>query len=65
MTIKYKLILYWSYEDSAFIAEVPECPGCAADGATRQEALAVAEADSRMARNSSRTWPPHTRIGQQ
>jgi predicted RNase H-like HicB family nuclease len=40
---KYEIILYWSNEDSAFIAEVPELPGCAADGATRQEALANAE----------------------
>jgi predicted RNase H-like HicB family nuclease len=40
---KYEIILYWSNEDSAFIAEVPELPGCAADGATRQEVLANAE----------------------
>ena len=40
---KYEIILYWSNEDSAFIAEVPELPGCAADGATRQEALANVE----------------------
>jgi predicted RNase H-like HicB family nuclease len=40
---KYEIILYWSDEDEAFIAEVPELPGCAADGATRQEALSNAE----------------------
>jgi predicted RNase H-like HicB family nuclease len=40
---KYEIILYWSDEDKAFIAEVPELPGCAADGATYQEALANAE----------------------
>ena len=40
---KYEVILYWSEEDKAFIAEVPELAGCAADGATRQEALANAE----------------------
>ena len=40
---KYEIILYWSDEDAAFIAEVPELPGCAADGPTRQEALANAE----------------------
>jgi predicted RNase H-like HicB family nuclease len=40
---KYEIILYWSEEDQAFIAEVPELAGCAADGATRQEAIANAE----------------------
>lgn len=40
---KYDVILYWSGEDDAFIAEVPELAGCAADGATRQEALANVE----------------------
>jgi predicted RNase H-like HicB family nuclease len=39
MMIRYEIILYWSNEDQAFIAEVPELPGCAADGATYQEAL--------------------------
>jgi predicted RNase H-like HicB family nuclease len=41
--MKYEIILYWSAEDQAFIAEVPELDGCAADGATRQEAIANAE----------------------
>lgn len=40
---KYEVIIYWSAEDQAFIAEVPELPGCAADGATYQEALANVE----------------------
>ena len=39
----YEVILYWSREDGAFIAEVPELAGCAADGGTRQEALANVE----------------------
>ena len=40
---KYEIILYWSDEDQAFIAEVPELPVCAADCATNQEALANVE----------------------
>ncbi|HWY69767.1 MAG TPA: type II toxin-antitoxin system HicB family antitoxin [Terriglobales bacterium] len=40
---KYEIIIYWSEDDQAFIAEVPELPGCAADGKTQQEALANAE----------------------
>jgi len=36
---KYEIIIYWSSEDDAFIAEVPELPGCAAHGPTQQEAL--------------------------
>lgn len=42
-TSKYEVIIYWSKDDLAFIAEVPELPGCAADGATYQEALANVE----------------------
>ena len=41
--VKYEIILYWSAEDGAFIAEVPELPGCAADGETYQEALTNVE----------------------
>jgi predicted RNase H-like HicB family nuclease len=41
--IRYELIIYWSEEDRSFIVEVPELPGCMADGATYQEALANAE----------------------
>jgi predicted RNase H-like HicB family nuclease len=40
---KYEIIIYWSEEDQAFIAEVPELAGCMADGATYREALANAE----------------------
>ena len=40
---KYEVIIYWSAEDQAFIAEVPELPGCAADGKTYREALANVE----------------------
>jgi predicted RNase H-like HicB family nuclease len=41
---RYEIIIYWSEEDQAFIAEVPELPGCAADGGTYQEALANVQA---------------------
>ena len=37
---RYEIILYWSAEDIAFIAEVPELPGCMAHGDTQEEALA-------------------------
>ena len=37
---KYEIIIFWSKEDGAFVAEVPELPGCMADGVTYQEALA-------------------------
>jgi predicted RNase H-like HicB family nuclease len=43
MNSKYEIILYWSHEDNAYIAEVPELPGCMADGSTYQEALANTE----------------------
>ncbi len=39
MKLYYEIILFWSPEDEAFIAEVPEVPGCMADGSTYQEAL--------------------------
>lgn len=41
--IRYEVIIYWSDDDQAFIAEVPELPGCAADGQSYQQALANAE----------------------
>ena len=36
---KYEVIIYWSEEDNAFIAEVPELPGCMADGESYNDAL--------------------------
>lgn len=41
--IKYQVVICWSDENQAFIAEVPELPGCVADGATYQAALANVE----------------------
>jgi predicted RNase H-like HicB family nuclease len=43
MTMKYELIIYWSEEDQSFVVEVPELPGCAADGETYMEALENAQ----------------------
>ncbi len=40
---KYEVIVYWSEEDGAFIAEVPELAGCMADGASYEEALKNAQ----------------------
>jgi predicted RNase H-like HicB family nuclease len=47
--IKYEVIIYWSAEDGAFIAEVPELPGCAAHGMTQEDAL-------RNAQDAIRLW---------
>ena len=40
---KYEVIIYWSDEDRAFVAEVPELAGCAAHGSTQEAALANAQ----------------------
>jgi predicted RNase H-like HicB family nuclease len=40
---KYEIIIYWSNDDEAYVAVVPELAGCMADGSTYQEALANAE----------------------
>ena len=38
---RYELIVYWSDADAAFVVEVPELPGCMADGSTYAEAVAA------------------------
>lgn len=42
MSIKYELIIYWSEDDHSFVVEVPELPGCMADGETYEQAVANA-----------------------
>ena len=41
--MKYAVLIYWSDADDAFIAEMPELPGCMADGETKEAALAMVE----------------------
>ncbi len=45
--LRYEVIIYWSAEDEAFVAEVPELPGCAADGPSPRDALANVEVVAR------------------
>jgi len=39
----YEMIIWWSMQDNAYVVDVPELPGCAAHGATRQAAIKSAE----------------------
>ena len=56
---RYEIILSWSADDSAFIAEVPELPGCMAHGDTQEEALAnVKEAMRLWLDSASAIWDP-------
>jgi predicted RNase H-like HicB family nuclease len=43
MNSRYEIVIFWSDDDERFVAEVPELPGCMADGTTYQDALAQAE----------------------
>ena len=43
MSIKYELIIYWSDEDQSFVVEVPELPGCMADGENYEQAVVNAQ----------------------
>ena len=43
MLIKYELVIYWSEEDQSFVVEVPELPGCVADGESYAQAVANAQ----------------------
>ena len=50
------MIVYWSEEDQAFVVEVPELPGCMADGATYLEAIANAEVIIQEWIETAREW---------
>ena len=43
MMYKYELIIFWSEEDERYVVEVPELPGCMADGESYEEAVKNAE----------------------
>ena len=43
MQSRYEIVIYWSDEDDCFLAEVPELPGCMADGVNYQEAVSNVE----------------------
>ena len=55
---RYEIILYWSAEDTAFIAEVPELPGCMAHGDTQEEALANVKEAMRLWLDTARDGDP-------
>jgi len=60
--LKYEVIIYWSDEDKEFVAEVPELPGCMADGPTHEKALknveVVAKEWIETAQELGRSIPP-------
>ena len=58
--MRYELIIYWSKEDNSFVVEVPELPGCMADGQTYAEAVANAETiiDEWIGKVRAQTWSP-------
>lgn len=43
MQSKYEMVIYWSDDDGAYLVEIPELPGCMADGRSYQEAVSNAE----------------------
>ena len=51
--IKYEVIIYWSEQDEAFVAEAPELPGCAAHGDTQEIALQNAQEAIRLWRDTA------------
>ena len=63
MQSRYELVIYWSDEDQRFVVEVPELPGCMADGATYQEAVGNVEIIIEEWRKHYNTKRPHSALG--
>ena len=59
MLLHYQLIIYWSDDDQAFLVEVPELPGCMADGETYEAAVANGHSENR---DSLHLYPPRLGI---
>ena len=58
---KFEIILYWSNEDHAFVAEAPELPGCMAHGDSQETALKrINEAMQLLDRYGARVWRSDT-----
>lgn len=56
---RYEIIMYWSNADAAFIAEVPELPGCMAHGDTQEDALANIKEAMRLWVDTAREFGDH------
>src|SRR5438270_507139 len=61
--LKFEVIIYWSDDDEAFIAEIPELPGCAADGETAQDGVRGAVLDDLILYMPFRRAPEHGVMG--
>jgi predicted RNase H-like HicB family nuclease len=56
LTTHYEIIIYWSGDDNAFVAEVPELPGCVAHGDSHESALANAKQAIELSIDSAREF---------
>lgn len=54
MDVKYEVIIWWSKEDNCYLAEVPELPGCMADGGSISETAAAIEEEIKLWINVNR-----------
>jgi predicted RNase H-like HicB family nuclease len=63
--MRYELIIYWSKPDESFVVEVPELPGCMADGQTYEEAVANAQEVIAEWIDTARAWPANPRAARE